>query len=242
MLRISLVIIFLAICYQETTRTMGKLHQDGTVVSDLTGDSRSTASTVSSSSSARSHRTKKKWRGIPTNVGVTESFKGANDDLRGKVFVKGATQASKYDETYKALIIYFGLKYDQRIYRAFEHKDADVGRNTIVKPKPPMISKIIQEATEGEDSRMMGIMKTVIDKDGEEYIMYQMQLKQYVSDLARYEDNLEKCYSVIIGQCSPSIEQDLEADASFLTIKIASDSVGLIKLLERICYSYQSHE
>ena len=73
-------------------------------------------------------------------------------------------------------------------------------------------------------------------------MMYQVNLKQYVSDLAIYDDNLETCYSVIIGQCSPAIEQDLEANDSFLPIKISSDSIGLIKLLECICYNYQSHE
>ena len=38
---------------------------------------------------------------------------------------------------YMALIIYFGLKYDQIIYKAFEHKDANVGYNTLVNPIPP---------------------------------------------------------------------------------------------------------
>ena len=61
------------------------------------------------------------------NIVAIDPFKGANDDLKGKVFVKGTLQVAKYDEVYKALIVYFGLKYDQRIYRAFEHKDANVG-------------------------------------------------------------------------------------------------------------------
>ena len=224
---------------------MGKFNPDGTVVSDITGDNKSTASALSSSSSSRgSQRSRKKWggkHGIPSNV-ATESFKGANNDLKGKVFIKGKAQASKYDEAYKALITYFGLKYDQRIYRAFEHKDADVGRSTITKPKPPMINKVVQEASLGDDSKMIGVNRSVIDKDGEEYMMYQISLKQYVTDLSMYNDNLEKCYSVIIGQCSPAIEQDLEGDDSFPPIKLASDSIGLIKILERICYSYQSHE
>ena len=224
---------------------MGKFNPDGTVVSDITGDNKSTASALSSSSSSRgSQRSRKKWggkHGIPSNV-ATESFKGANNDLKGKVFIKGKAQASKYDEAYKALITYFGLKYDQRIYRAFEHKDADVGRSTITKPKPPMINKVVQEASLGDDSKMIGVNRSVIDKDGEEYMMYQISLKQYVTDLSMYNDNLEKCYSVIIGQCSPAIEQELEGDDSFPPIKLASDSIGLIKILERICYSYQSHE
>ena len=110
------------------------------------------------------------------------------------------------------MIIYFGLKYDQRIHRAFEHKDADVGRSTLVKPRPPMIDEVVQEAIEGADSKMKGIIKSAIDKYGKDYIIYQINLKQYVSDLAKYDSNLEKCYSFIIGQCSPAIEQDLDVD------------------------------
>ena len=105
-----------------------------------------------------------------------------------------------------------------------------------------MVQKVVQEATLGDDSKLIDVTKNVIDKDGEDYMMYQINLKQYVSDLTKYNDNMEKWYSVIIGQCSPAIEQELEAHDSFLTIKVASDSIGLIKILERICYSYQSHE
>ena len=54
-----------------------------------------------------------------------------------------------------------------------------------MKPKPPMISKVVQEATLGVDSKMKGVSKMVIDKDGENYIMYQINLKQYVSDLSK---------------------------------------------------------
>ena len=74
---------------------------------------------------------------------VGANFKGTNDELKGNVFVKGSSQAAKYDETYKALVIYFGLKYDQRVYRAFEHKDVSVGRKTLNKPNPPMIEKVV---------------------------------------------------------------------------------------------------
>ena len=61
---------------------MRKTNPDGTVVSDLTSDSRSTASTATSSSLLReSHRNRKEWnnyRGTTSNVAI-ESFKGANN-------------------------------------------------------------------------------------------------------------------------------------------------------------------
>ena len=90
--------------------------------------------------------------------------------------MNGASQASKYNKTCKALIIYFGLKHDQRIYRAFEHKDADVGRRTLVKPKPPMVDKVVQEATLYKQSVMKGVHKMVIDTYGEDCMIYQINL------------------------------------------------------------------
>ena len=76
----------------------------------------------------------------------------------------GGTQASKYDETYKALVIYFGIKYDQRIYHVFQQKYANVERSMILKPTPPMIEKVVHEATIWAGSDMHRVIKSVIDK------------------------------------------------------------------------------
>ena len=89
---------------------------------------------------------------------------------------------------------------------------------------------------------MRGVLKNVIDKDGEDYVIYQIKLKQYISDLSKYTDSLEKCFSEIMGQCSPGMEQALEGEGTYASIEAISDSIGLIKMLERICYNYQSHE
>ena len=163
-------------------------------------------------------------------------------DLKGKVFIKGTNQAACYDDAYKALMTYFGSKYDQRVYRAFEQKDATAGSKMLKKPVAPMVDKVIQEATLGSDSKLVGKLVKVLDKDGEDFVTYQIQLKQYIGDLAKYTDNLEKCFSVILGQCSPAMEQSLESDTKYKTVKQESDSIELIKMLERICYNYQSHE
>ena len=91
---ITLVIHFIIII----PTTMTKINPNGTVVSDLTDNSRSTASTASSSisSSRGPHQLRKKWgnhRGIPSNVAV-DLFKGPNDKLKGKVFIKEPAQAT----------------------------------------------------------------------------------------------------------------------------------------------------
>ena len=45
-----------------------------------------------------------------------------------------------------------------------------------------------------------------------------------------------------MGQCSPAVEQNLEAEEVFEEFENKSNSIELIKLLEKLCYSYRAHE
>ena len=180
-----------------------------------------------------------KWN--PTRQTVS-TFKGAIPELSGKVFVTGPSQATKYDETYKALLHYFNSKYDHRVYRAFEAKDTTVGLGLLTRPTPPKIKKIVQEPTPGDSSVMRGVEREVIDRDSDDFFEYQEELKRYVSDKARYVKDMQNCFSIIIGQCSPAVEQNLESEDTFKDIKNRSDSIALMKLLEKLCYNYKPHE
>ena len=182
-----------------------------------------------------------KW-GKRTPSSNTSTFQGANVDLAGKVFVKGPLQAAKYDEAYKAILTYIGSNYDHRVYKAFEYKDKSKGLNLLTKPTAPKIKKIIQEATIGLNSVLIGKEVEVIDKDGEAYVEYQLYLKQYLSDGTKFNSDIEKLFSLLLGQCSPSMEQSLAGEKNFKDIKEKSDSIALIQVIERICYNYQSHE
>ena len=55
--------------------------------------------------------------------------------------------------------------------------DTDAGCGTLIKPTPPMVDKVVQEASLGEDSKLTGVIKSVIDKDGEDYMMYEINIK-----------------------------------------------------------------
>ena len=89
-------------------------------------------------------------------VHTNNNFKGACTEIRGKVFIKGPTQAANYDEAYKALMNYFGTKYNQRVYCAFEQKNAGAGRNLLTKPSVPMIDKVVQVAILDSDRKLIG--------------------------------------------------------------------------------------
>jgi len=79
----------------------------------------------------------------------------------------GMLQASQYDEAYKAIMTYFETTYDHRVHRDFEHNDASIGLNMLTRPPAPMIDKVVQVATLGDDSKLRGEIQSVINKDGE---------------------------------------------------------------------------
>jgi len=44
--------------------------------------------------------------------------------------------------------------------------------------------------------------------------IYKKQVAVYVDSLALYQDNLKKAYGVILGQCSPNLKNNLQAQSS----------------------------
>ena len=135
---INVIIIFITIIMNKVKTERGT----GTIVP---GEAKSGATATTGSSSLTSNsnsRTKNRWSNARGAVpAVIDTFKGANLELKGKVFIVGPAQASKYDEAYKALLTYLGAKFDHKIHRAFEHKDATVGTNMLIKPSPPRDQK-----------------------------------------------------------------------------------------------------
>ena len=185
---LTITIVTVSLFLNNKTMTV----PDDTVVSDITnGDSKlfTTASTSASSVSGGSQcdRHRRKWNNskpqVPTRVAIKNDFKGSNTEVSGSVFIKGPTQAASYDEEYNALMTYFGGKYDQMMYRAYEQKDSNVGRKFLLKPSTLMIDKVVQIATLGADSKLIGEVRSVLDKEGEAFITYQIKLKQYIGDV-----------------------------------------------------------
>ena len=94
-----------------------------------------------------------------------------------------------------------------------------MGLTLISKPPLPKTKKIAQEASAGSGSTLIGVEHEVIDKDSEDFLEYRLELKQYVTDKSKYNDKIQKCFSMIIGQCNPAVMHNLEAEESFADIK-----------------------
>ena len=121
-------------------------------------------------------------------------------------------------------------KYDHRISLCIQRKDKAVRMQLLTKPTAPM-------KTDPNDTS-----KKVLDKDGEEWVIYQIRLKKYIDCITKLEDDLQQKYDMIIGHCSPAMEQLLTTINNFDKIKEQADSINLLKSIEQICYNYQPHE
>ena len=91
----------------------------------------STVSTLAGSTPTPNKRTKSRSRWSqhqkPSAITQTKIFKGVNEKLEGKVFIIGPDQASRYDDTLKALLGYISEKCDHRVTSCIQHKDKSVG-------------------------------------------------------------------------------------------------------------------
>ena len=81
-----------------------------------------------------------------------------------------------------------------------------------------------------------------VDKDSEDFFTYQIKLKKYIDNMLNNTDNLQLCFTTIIGQNSHDIEQLLKSETTFDDPKKRYDSVGLMKLIEKLCFNYHAHE
>ena len=227
-----------------TIRNMTTVKAEGTPAAQAPSPAPTNKDTPSVATEVTKPKTRtkpSKWNNNSRTTAAT-LFKGATPELSGKIFISGPSQAARYDDTYKALLHYFNNKYDYRIYKAFEMKDKDAGLTLITRPTAPTVKKIVQEATKGKDSKMVGVEKEVLDRDSDKFYEYQEEMKRYVSDKTHYNRDMQNCFHVIIGQCSPAILQNLESEETYDDIKRSSDSIELMKLIEKMCYNYKPHE
>jgi len=192
-----------------------------------------TGSLSSSSGNVRRNKPKRSRWNQPHKPPVSasrETFKGVIDKLSGKVFTVGLDQAARYDDTLKALIGYLSTTHDHRVKSCIQHKEKSAGVKILVRPTAP-------KKTDPADAS-----KEILDKDGEEWVVYQLELKKYIDHKSKLDDDLQQIFNVIIGQCSPGMEQAFAGVMDFATTKEEDDSIKLLKTIEQICYTYQPYE
>ncbi len=55
-----------------------------------------------------------------------------------------------------------------------------------------------------------------------------------------YDKNMAKAFIVVYHQCSPALKNNLEAATTFASICSNQDVIGLLKLIQSLCCSYDA--
>jgi hypothetical protein len=70
--------------------------------------------------------------------------------------------------------------------------------------------------------------------------LWQEEHKKASAKKGKYKENMNKSYIIIFHQCTTSLKNDLKATDKFPAICTAQDPIGLLKLIQSLCCSYDS--
>ncbi len=171
-----------------------------------------------------SKRSRKKTK-RKDDVDRSSNFKGESAELKGNVFETFAESkdTTQYEKTMKALQVYVAAN--------FRH-GGDIGwmlkhekEFQFTRPNPPTSTST---TTRSQDS---------LDQD-----IYKEQIKGYVARKQKYDENKDKLYSVIWGQCSDSMQSRIQSNTNFQSIDEKRSCLLLLKEIKGVMFNFESQQ
>ena len=96
---------------------------------------------------------------------------------------------------------------------------------------------VVETEDLNDSKKIITTTKIEIDKDSEVFFEYQSELQEYIDRECNYNEDTQKHFTIVLGQCSPDIEELLKLEATYNESNTKYDSIGLMKLVEKLCYS-----
>ena len=157
-----------------------------------------------SSNDARRNR---RNRGRRTGVQQTR-FTGVCDELKDYVYDTGVgrNNAEIFSKTTKAIAEYVAREYTAA--GEFRNGLPDLTLPTLVAPSPPQATATVVELK-----------------------IWEMDFKEYRKRVEEREKNMEKTYALILGQCSKTIRDRIEAHEQWESVNTSSNALGLLRLI-----------
>lgn len=72
--------------------------------------------------------------------------------------------------------------------------------------------------------------------------IYGYEIKMYVESKAIYKSNLKRAYGLIYGQCSPNLEQNLQAQPSWDGIHSTANLFDLLDLMKGLIFKFDNNK
>ena len=170
----------------------------------------------------RSNSNQKKYS---NNKPKKDGFIGECDDLKNHVYFIGSIkQADNYNNTTEAILTYIQRTYDYGIDVVEALNKLQAQDFNSLMPKKIALD---QSATKDEEEVATMILKSEIQK--------------FVDRKQKYEDNMNKAYALILGQCTKGLKAKLEARKDWDS-DIKNNCINLLKAIKEITYNYQDNK
>ncbi|KAL7565784.1 hypothetical protein ACA910_015565 [Epithemia clementina (nom. ined.)] len=148
-----------------------------------------------------------------------DKFKGKCEDLEGVIYDIAASQSNQdlYTTATKEIAEYVAREYDQ----------AGEFRLGLINLKLPALTPL---TAQDSDASLAGIE------------VYKMDLKEYRDKARKRVVIMAKLYALILGQRSQAIRDQIEAAQTWHGINQASDTLGLLGLIQRSLYTKATNQ
>ena len=153
-------------------------------------------------------------------------FKGNCNDLSGHVFdCSDYKQADNYVTTLKRISEYVGSEYK---HGGDIRSSLINGKAFIIPlPVPPPAPVDAQDLTPGE---------TMLN------LIFKGEIDQLIKRRAILSDNIQKSYSLIIGQCTELLQSKLKQQTDWEAVSTAQDAIRLIALVRTITFRFEDQK
>ena len=148
-----------------------------------------------------------------------QRFDGGTEELKGHIFdLVGSRLADLFIKSKKAVANYVGRTYQHSgdIRRAIE----TLTLPTIPLPKGPVVDP------------MPSLLAVIFSE----------QVKEYVKQTSRLQENIKRLWALVWGQCSDTIQTRLQALDTYEDMHAASDGLRLLVAIKDLMYNVQEQK
>lgn len=166
------------------------------------------------------------------------SFKGSTADMNGHVFQTHPESRNlrQFHRSLEELELYVSRTFKnpgdlRSIFSTSEHEKT-IAPPTIADPKGPTIENSDGSTTEKEEDAWTAV----------ERMMLQEECKRVIARRNTLKENLHKLWSVIWGQCSPSMQERLIGTPGYDSAKKSDNAPALIQYIKGVSFDFESQQ
>lgn len=153
-------------------------------------------------------------------------FKGNCTDLSGYIFdCSDYKQADTFVNTLKRISEYVGAEYKHG--GDIRSSIINEAKLTVPVPASPTAPVNADALTPEEEVAS---------------IIFKGELAEYIKRKSMLDDNVQKAYSLVIGQCTDLLQSKLKQQANWTTLSQEQDAIALISLIKTITFRFEDQK